>query len=93
MSHVKACFQTEAEILNEFRRLVAAKYGRLYGVLHKEFTIAIKKRIEELKKSFKINKEVSKLRCPNCGGKMRYNPAGQFYHCCNWQLVVAKKLP
>jgi hypothetical protein len=49
MSHVKACFQTEAEILNEFRRLVAAKYGRLYGVLHKEFTIAIKKRIEELK--------------------------------------------
>jgi len=49
MTQVKACFQTEDEILNEFRRLVAAKYGRLYGVLNKEFTAALKKRIEELK--------------------------------------------
>jgi hypothetical protein len=50
MTQVKACFQTEAETLNEFRRLVAAKYGRLYGVLNKEFSLAIEKRIEELKK-------------------------------------------
>jgi hypothetical protein len=54
MAQVKACFQTEAETLNEFRRLVAAKYGRLYGVLHKEFTIAIKKRIEELRKELEL---------------------------------------
>jgi hypothetical protein len=53
MTQVKACFQTEDEILNEFRRLVAAKYGRLYGVLQKEFTIAIEKRIEELKQELK----------------------------------------
>jgi hypothetical protein len=45
----KASFLTDQETLNEFRKLVAAKYGRLYGVLYKEFTIALKKRIEELK--------------------------------------------
>jgi hypothetical protein len=50
MAQAKACFQTELETLNEFRRLVAAKYGRLYGVLNQEFTAALKKRIEELKK-------------------------------------------
>jgi len=45
----KASFQTNLETLNEFRKLVAAKYGRLYGVLNKEFTIALEKRIKELK--------------------------------------------
>jgi hypothetical protein len=50
MAMGKASFLTDLETLNEFRKLVAAKYGRLYGVLNKEFTIALKKRIEELRK-------------------------------------------
>lgn len=46
----KASFVTDEATLNEFRKLVALKYGRLYGVLQKEFTIALKQRIEQLKK-------------------------------------------
>jgi len=50
MSIGKASFLCDEQILNEFRKLVAAKYGRLYGVLQKEFTLALKQRIEQLRK-------------------------------------------
>jgi len=51
----KASFLCDLATLNEFRKLVAQKYGRLYGVLQKEFTIALKRRIEELRTE--INKD------------------------------------
>lgn len=51
----KASFICELETLNEFRRLVAQKYGRLYGVLQKEFTIALKIRIEQLRAEINKN--------------------------------------
>lgn len=50
MSVTKATFLCDEKLLNEFRKLVAQKYGRLYGVLQKEFSEALKQRIEVLKK-------------------------------------------
>jgi len=50
MSDARASFIVDEEILGEFRRLVAIKYGRLHGVLQKEFGLALKQRIEQLKK-------------------------------------------
>jgi len=46
----KASFNCNRETLDTFRRLVAQKYGRLYGVLETEFTLALNNRIVELKK-------------------------------------------
>jgi hypothetical protein len=46
----RASFNCDPETLDNFRRLVAQKYGKLYGVLETEFTLALNKRIAELKK-------------------------------------------
>jgi hypothetical protein len=49
-TQAKASFKCNQETLDNFRRLVAQKYGRLYGVLETEFTRALNDRIAELQK-------------------------------------------
>lgn len=51
----KASFNVDSQTLNNFRVSVAQKYGRLYGVLEKEFTQALNERIVELKKEKKVD--------------------------------------
>jgi len=47
--YVRASFNVRKEVLDEFRRTVAAKYGKLWGVLCLEFERALKLRLEQLK--------------------------------------------
>lgn len=44
----KASFNCNKEVLDNFRRTVAKKYGRLYGVLETEFTAALNDRTRTL---------------------------------------------
>jgi hypothetical protein len=55
MSITKASFKCDKEVLDDFRRLVAQKYGRLWGVLHKEFEAALKERKAKLEKELAQN--------------------------------------
>lgn len=54
MSVCKASFKCDKEVLDEFRRLVAQKYGRLWGVLYKEFEEALRERKEKLEREMAI---------------------------------------
>lgn len=45
----KASFKCDMQLLDDFRRTVAEKYGRLYGVLCTEFEKALRARLSELK--------------------------------------------
>lgn len=47
--YVRASFNCRKEVLDEFRKVVAQKYGRLWGVLCKEFENALLKRLNEIK--------------------------------------------
>jgi len=51
---VKASFKCEKETLDSFRRLVAQKYGKLYGVLETEFAQALNDRTKVLRKETEI---------------------------------------
>ncbi|MEM1757211.1 MAG: hypothetical protein QW770_04190 [Candidatus Bathyarchaeia archaeon] len=46
---VRASFNVEKDVLDEFRKAVAQKYGRLWGVLCLEFEKALKLRLEQLR--------------------------------------------
>jgi hypothetical protein len=59
----KASFKCEKAILDEFRALVAQKYGKLWGVLSQEFTEALRKHSERLREEIEkgeIGKERKK---------------------------------
>ena len=47
---VRASFNCSKRILDDFRKEVALKYGRLWGVLYTEFEAALLLRLAELKK-------------------------------------------
>jgi len=46
---VRASFNVEKDVLDEFRKAVAQKYGRLWGVLCLEFEKALKLLLEQLR--------------------------------------------
>jgi len=46
---VRASFNVKRALLDEFRKVVAQKYGRLWGVLYIEFEKALQLRLEQLK--------------------------------------------
>jgi hypothetical protein len=48
--YVRASFNVKKEVLDEFRRVVAEKYGKLWGVLCLEFEKALEARLEALHK-------------------------------------------
>jgi len=48
--YVRASFQVKKEVLDEFRRIVAKKYGKLWGVLCLEFEKALTERLSQLEK-------------------------------------------
>ncbi|MEM2609927.1 MAG: hypothetical protein QXQ47_06815 [Candidatus Bathyarchaeia archaeon] len=50
---VRASFNVEKDVLDEFRKAVAQKYGRLWGVLCLEFEKALKLRLEQLQAEIK----------------------------------------
>jgi hypothetical protein len=52
---VRASFNIEKEVLDEFRKAVVQKYGHLWGVLHIEFEKALKNRLRELKMEIEAN--------------------------------------
>jgi hypothetical protein len=58
VSVAKASFKCDQDILDDFRRLVAQKYGKLWGVLNKEFTAALKDRMEKLAKELNEKEEL-----------------------------------
>jgi len=47
--HVRASFNVERKVLDEFRKLVVQKYGQLWGCLHLEFKQALVERAQILK--------------------------------------------
>jgi hypothetical protein len=47
---VRASFNCDKDVLDAFRRVVAQKYGQLWGVLHKEFEEALRERKAKLEK-------------------------------------------
>jgi hypothetical protein len=47
-NYARASFNCNKEILDNFRKAVAQKYGRLWGVLHIEFEKALKERLERI---------------------------------------------
>lgn len=50
LERVRASFECDKNVLDDFRRLVVQKYGRLWGFLTKEFQEALKDRSKKLKK-------------------------------------------
>ena len=56
----KASFKCNSQLLDNFRRAVAEKYGRLYGVLCVEFEKALQARLIELKKEAMKHDETTK---------------------------------
>ena len=48
--YVRASFNVKKEVLDEFRRVVAKKYGKLWGVLCLEFEKALMERLTQLEK-------------------------------------------
>jgi len=48
--YVRASFNVKKEVLDEFRKAVAEKYGKLWGVLHLEFEKALEARLSALRK-------------------------------------------
>ncbi|MEM3579596.1 MAG: hypothetical protein QXL54_05185 [Candidatus Bathyarchaeia archaeon] len=52
---VRASFNVEKGILDDFRKAVAQKYGRLWGVLCLEFEKALKLRLEQLRAEINKN--------------------------------------
>lgn len=57
MTIEKASFKCEKAVLDEFRVLVAKKYGKLWGVLHKEFARALTERSQKLREELNSKKE------------------------------------
>jgi hypothetical protein len=51
--YVRASFNVKKEVLDEFRKVVAEKYGKLWGVLCLEFEKALEARLEALRKETK----------------------------------------
>jgi len=47
--YARASFNCDKSVLDEFRRLVAQKHGRLWGVLNKEFEEALRQHARTLK--------------------------------------------
>jgi len=58
--NVRASFNCKKEVLDEFRKAVAQKYGRLWGVLCVEFEKALQARLIELKKEAMKHDETTK---------------------------------
>lgn len=52
--YARASFNCDKEVLDTFRRTVVRKHGRLWGVLCKEFTEALKDRSKKLRKELAI---------------------------------------
>jgi hypothetical protein len=48
--YVRASFQVRKEVLDEFRKVVAKKYGKLWGCLCLEFEKALTERLSQLEK-------------------------------------------
>jgi len=46
--YVRASFNVDKQVLDDFRKAVAQKYGRLWGVLCLEFEAALKLRLSQL---------------------------------------------
>ena len=60
--HVRASFNCKKDVLDEFRRAVAQKYGRLLGVLCKEFERALLERLTEIKQEIETSESQSFLK-------------------------------
>jgi len=50
----KETAKIEKSLMNELRRLVVLKYGKVHGCLNREINEALSKRIEELKTEISI---------------------------------------
>jgi hypothetical protein len=48
--YVRASFNVQKDVLDDFRKAVVEKYGCLWGVLYVEFEKALQLRLAELKK-------------------------------------------
>ena len=51
---VRASFNCDKEVLDDFRRVVAQKHGQLWGVLYKEFQEALRERKQKLEREMAI---------------------------------------
>ncbi|MGP3705270.1 MAG: hypothetical protein ACKD6O_08295 [Candidatus Bathyarchaeota archaeon] len=49
MTYVRASFACKKEVVEAFRKAVVQKYGKLHGVLNREFAKALQMRLEQLK--------------------------------------------
>jgi len=56
---VRASFSVEKNVLDEFRRLVVHKYGRLWGVLCKEFAEALKERSDRIREELDTGLDIA----------------------------------
>jgi hypothetical protein len=54
--YVRASFNVQKDVLDDFRKAVVEKYGRLWGVLYIEFEKALQLRLTELKKELDKNR-------------------------------------
>ncbi|MEM3798371.1 MAG: hypothetical protein QXY74_08085 [Candidatus Bathyarchaeia archaeon] len=53
--YTRASFNVRKDVLDEFRKAVVQRYGRLWGVLCLEFEKALKLRLEQLRAEINKN--------------------------------------
>ena len=63
--YVRASFNVQKDVLDDFRKAVVAKYGRLWGVLYVEFEKALQLRLAELKKEIEDKRLEGAGECRN----------------------------